>query len=81
MLERVKLSRMSVDYAIVERARLEAQKKFPPNDALTKLAASRLEPFCEVLQQSKLSHLREGAVLDKDAYCRDLAKDLGVKAE
>ena len=34
VLRRVKLSRMSPDYAIVERARLQAQKKLPASPAL-----------------------------------------------
>ena len=33
ILQRVKLSRMSIDYAIVERARFQAQKKLPTNDS------------------------------------------------
>jgi hypothetical protein len=78
VLDRVKRSRMSVDYAIMERARLQAKKQMPANEALLKLAAARLEPFCAGLQHSKLTALREGDHVDKAAYRRDLAKDLGI---
>ena len=81
VLDRVKRSRMSVDYAILERARLQAQKKLPANEALAKLAVNRFQPFCEALQSSALTRLREGQLLDKQAYRRDLAKDLGLKTE
>ena len=42
VLERVKRSRMSVDYAILERARLQAQKKLPADEAFARLAAASL---------------------------------------
>jgi hypothetical protein len=78
VLQRVKRSRMSVDYAILERARLQAQKKMPASASLHSLAAKRLEPFCNVLNRSALTHLSETAPLDKEAYRRSLAKDLGL---
>ena len=79
ILRRVKLSRMSVDYAIVERARLQAQKKLPANETFQSLAAERFKPFMEVLKSSNLTHLREGPPFDKEAYRRDLAKDLQIE--
>ncbi|MCX7429320.1 MAG: DUF4838 domain-containing protein [Planctomycetia bacterium] len=81
VLDRVKVSRMSVDYAILERARLQAQEKLPKNDASMSLAAARLKPFCEVFQHSALTRLRAGYPVDKKAYCRDLARDLRIKME
>ena len=79
-LDRVKRSRMSVDYAILERARLQTQKKLPANESFLSLAAARFEPFFEVLQRSDLGRLREAQPLDKEAYRRDLAKDLKIAA-
>ena len=81
ILQRVKLSRMSVDYAVLERARLQAQHKLPKNDGLVLLAAARFKPFFEVFQASNLTRLREGTPLDKGAYRRDLARDLRLKDE
>jgi hypothetical protein len=78
VLRRVRLSRMSPDYAIVERARLQAQKKLPANPALLKLAAARYRPFIETMKSSSLSGLAEGQSIDKAAYARDLAKALGI---
>jgi hypothetical protein len=79
--DRVKRSRMSVDYAIVERARLQAQKQLPASDAFAKLAAARWKPFCDTLDGSRLERLNESTALDKAAYRRDLARDLGIKVE
>jgi hypothetical protein len=78
VLERVKRSRMSVDYAILERARLQTQKKLPASEPLQELAAARFRPFFAVFERSGLSQLREGQPLDKAAYRRDVAKDLRI---
>ena len=80
VLRRVKLSRMSVDYAILERARLQAQGTLPANEAYRSLAVARFKPFIATLQASKLTSLLEGKPLDKEAYRRGLAKDLQLKA-
>ncbi|HOD80878.1 MAG TPA: DUF4838 domain-containing protein [Phycisphaerae bacterium] len=42
VLERVKFARLSLDYAIVERARMKAGKNSSPADAFVKAAAERL---------------------------------------
>jgi hypothetical protein len=81
VLRRVKLSRMSVDYAILERARLQAQHELPANAAHRSLAVARFEPFMETLRSSKITTLAEGKPVDKEAYRRKLAKDLGLNAE
>ena len=78
VLDRVSVSRMSVDYAILERARLQTQKKLPVNEGIARLAAARFQPYFDVLQSSRLTHLKEGQVLDKAAYRADLAKDLRI---
>jgi hypothetical protein len=78
VLERVRLSRMSPDYVIVERARFQAQHRMPADAAIMSLAKARFQPFAKTLRRSKLSALAEGRPLDKDAYLRDLAKDLGL---
>jgi hypothetical protein len=79
VLDRVKRSRMSVDYAILERARLQMQNKLPASKPLLALAAARFQPFFAVLDASGLSRLREARPLDKASYRRDLAKDLRLK--
>jgi hypothetical protein len=80
-LGRVQLSRMSVDYAIVERARAAlngktAAKAQPP---FIDLARSRFEPFMRTLEKSGLTHLREGKRLDFAGYRASLAKALAIK--
>jgi hypothetical protein len=79
VLQRVKISRLSVDFAILERARLQAQKKLPANEKSKALAAARFQPFFATLQESKVVKLREGQPLDKESYKQNLAKDLGIK--
>ena len=81
VLRRVKLSRMSVDYAILERARLQAAKKLPANAALRTLAAARFGPFIEVLNSSSLTRIREWTSLDKNDYRRGLAEALELKQD
>ncbi len=76
VLRRVKLSRMSPDCAIVERARLQMQHKQPVDKAYLALAAARYKPFIETLRSSGLGCLRASMPFDKEAYVRDLAKDL-----
>jgi hypothetical protein len=76
VLRRVRLSRMSVDYAILERARLQARHALPANEAYRSLAEARFKPFIETLQSSKLTSLSEGKPFDKKAYARQLAKEL-----
>jgi len=81
LLRRVQISRMSVDYAIMECARAELQK---PTAATTKpaiaaLAAQRFHPFMNVLETSGVTRLREGETLDLKQYRSSLAKTLGVE--
>lgn len=73
LLNRVKLSRMSVDYAIVERARTPESKA-----ALGPLAQRRAGPFLEVLESSDVSRLNEWQPLDRAAYRAELTKALGL---
>ena len=79
VLQRVKLSRMSIDYAIVERARLQAQGKLPANDSFMSLAVARFRPFIQVMRGSAITRLGEQTPLDKDTYARDLARDLRIQ--
>ena len=81
VLRRVQISRMSVDYALLERARLQAQQKLPANAAYRSVAVARFQPFIETLLASKLSSLLEGKPFDKKTYARELANDLGLNAE
>jgi hypothetical protein len=75
LLERVKRSRMSVDYAIVERARRRAAGG-ARDPQLHALAVARAQPFLATLRLSPLSRIREWNVLDKDDYSRQLAEAL-----
>jgi hypothetical protein len=79
LLRRVRLSRMSVDFAILERARLEAPQKLPINESFLAIARERFTPFFQTLQSSKVTRLREGQPLDKEAYRRDMALSLRIK--
>ena len=78
LLDRVQVSRMSVDYAILERARLQARNKFPKNDAFVQLATRRFDPFFKTLRSSTITHLKERDAVDKGAYRQSVAKDLGL---
>jgi hypothetical protein len=81
LLHRVKIGRLSVDFALLERARFRAKKKMPVNEAATTLAKSRFQPFSENLRKSNVTHLHEGHPLDKDAYLNALAKDLEIEVK
>jgi hypothetical protein len=78
ILRRVRLSRMSVDYAILERARLEAAQRLAINDRFLAMARQRFASFFQTLKTSKVVRLSEGAPLDKEAYRRDLALRLRI---
>jgi hypothetical protein len=78
VLRRVKLSRMSVDYAIVERARAQASQKAREASPLGPLAARRFEPFVETLQSCDLTRLMEWRTVDKAEYRKKLAEALGI---
>jgi hypothetical protein len=82
VLRRVKLSRMSVDYAILERARLQIpmtmNRVFPTNPAIAALAQTRFKPFREVFLGSNLNRLKLEAPVNKEAYCLDLEKVLSI---
>lgn len=81
-LDRVRRSRMSVDYAIMERARAAA--KAPTGQAadekaeLLALARRRFAPFMETFFAGKLTRIREWRDVDKAEYRTALAADLGI---
>jgi hypothetical protein len=79
LLDRVRRGRMSVDFAILERAQLEARKRIPKNDAFVKLAVERFNPFFETFKKSPITHIKERDVVDKEKYRREMAKFLGIK--
>ena len=81
VLQRVKIDRMSVDYAILERARWQALRKLPVNERFMPLAAARFQPMMDVLWTSKITRLHEWKKLDKEVYRRDLMRDLRMKEE
>lgn len=74
VLRRVRIGRMSADYAILERARLA-----PDKEPLGPLARERFEPFFEILGPSGLTRIREWTVLDVDEYRQGLAQALGIE--
>jgi len=78
VLRRVRLGRMSVDYAIVERARVAAAAGRLGGSPLADLVKERFAPFMETLGSSGMTHLREGRPLDFPAYRRDLATALKI---
>ena len=75
--QRVRLSRMSVDYAIVERARLQRTKA--PDSPICQLARQRFQPFIQTLEKSGLTHLHEHRQLDLAEYRSQLAAALGLQ--
>jgi hypothetical protein len=79
VLKRVQLSRMSVDYAIVERARHQAKAGPERTPPLGPLAAKRFQPFIERLASSGVTRLNEGDSLNVAEYRDKLAAALGVK--
>jgi hypothetical protein len=78
ILHRVQLGRMSVDYAIVECARLKMQKH-QADSPLVPLARKRLEPFLATLKSSGMTRLREGKALDLPDYRSRLATALQME--
>lgn len=78
VLRRVKISRMSVDYAIVERARI-AMQKAPAEASAPALASGRFKPFMDTLASSGLTHLTESQPLKMDEYHSKLAKALRLE--
>jgi hypothetical protein len=79
VLQRVKIARLSVDFAILERGRIQAVRKLAANACYTALVKARFAPFFATLQQSKVTGLREGDVLNKETYRSGLANDLKIK--
>lgn len=78
VLRRVQISRMSVDYAIVERARNAAARPGGADAALVALAKERFAPYVETLRTSGLKNLREGRPLNLEEYRANLAKALAI---
>jgi hypothetical protein len=82
-LDRVRRSRMSVDYSILEQARAAAKmpekNRTPAQKAIITLARSRFAPFVQTMTASRLTRIREWKDIDKSAYCSTLAKDLGIQ--
>jgi hypothetical protein len=81
VLRRVKVARMSVDYAIAERARAEAGKGQGGDQALVALAKRRFPSYTETLAASGLTHLSEGGTLNAADYRAKLGKALGIPAK
>lgn len=82
LLDRVRRSRMSVDYAIVEQgraaAKVPAAKRTAPQTAVLALARQRCAAFVDTLIRSRLTRIREWKDFDKAEYGRRLAADLGL---
>jgi len=80
--DRVRRSRMSVDYAIVEQARAAAkspQKDGLEQQSLLALARKRFAAFIGTMAASKLTRIREWKDVDKAEYRNRLAVDLGIR--
>jgi len=74
LLKRVKIGRMSVDYAILERARTA-----PDKEPLGPLAKKRFQPFIDMIQPAGVTRLNEWSPLNLDEYRTKLASALGIK--
>ncbi len=79
VLDRVKIGRLSVDYALLERGRKYVLSQRPMSDQYHQVILARFRPYVDTLAKSHLTCLREGKRLDKDAYRKQLAKDLKTK--
>jgi hypothetical protein len=79
VLRRVERSRMSVDYAILERGRAAASKGELEKSSLAPLAARRFRPFAGTLQSCELTRIMEWQAVDKADYCKKLAAALGLQ--
>jgi len=83
VLDRVRRSRMSVDYAIVEQGRAAMktpeQKRSPEQRAAIELARRRFKPFMQTMSSSPLTRIREWKNLDKGQYRKGLATELGIE--
>ncbi|MCX6911002.1 MAG: DUF4838 domain-containing protein [Verrucomicrobia bacterium] len=81
-LDRVRRSRMSVDYVIAEQARAATKaaekNRTEPQRALIALAQSRFATFMQTFERSKLTRIREWKDVDKAEYRKTLAADLGI---
>lgn len=73
-LNRVKLSRMSVDYAILERA-----KSAPAAEPLAPIAARRFAPFFDTLAGSGLTRINEWSTVDAAEYRKKTGEALGLE--
>ncbi|MCX6898071.1 MAG: DUF4838 domain-containing protein [Verrucomicrobia bacterium] len=82
VLNRVRRSRMSVDYTIAEQARKAANvsdsKRSAPQRELITLARERFATFMQTFERSKLTRIREWKDVDKADYRKTLATDLGL---
>jgi hypothetical protein len=78
---RVRIARLSVDYAIAERARLEIAGKLPANPQLKALAQRRFEMYTKTLTTAGIRSLGEGTPLDAKSYRAGLAAALGIPAK
>ncbi|MGQ9770267.1 MAG: DUF4838 domain-containing protein [Thermogutta sp.] len=74
LVRRVKIGRMSVDYAILERARLA-----PDKEPLSSLAKKRFQPFIGAIQMAGVTRLNEWNPLNLNDYRTKLASALGIK--
>jgi hypothetical protein len=81
-LDRVRRSRMSVDYVIAEQARAAVKtaddKRTEPQRALIALARRRFAAFMQTFERSKLTRIREWKDVDKADYRKTLATDLSL---
>ena len=81
-LDRVRRSRMSVDYVIAEQARAAMKtadnKRTAQQRELIALARNRFAAFMQTFERSKLTRIREWKDVDKADYRKTLAADLGL---
>jgi hypothetical protein len=76
VLQRVKFSRMSVDWVIVERVRAQKASPATANAELRKIACARFEPFLAALSAGGVTRFSEGAPINLEAYRAGLAEVL-----
>jgi len=79
VLRRVRIGRMSVDYAIVERARTAAGKREAKASPIVAMAVRRFKPYVDTLGSSGVTRLHEWSTLNVSDYRAKLAAALGLE--
>jgi hypothetical protein len=84
VLERVRIGRLPVDYAIIERARMQGAALYEIDSEAKTLSVkpdflARTKRFCDVAKRNGVTAMREGPATI-DTYCAELEQIQGLQA-